>query len=146
MQGLTSFSADKVMATCLVLHTDYHILWEFSFRQLSTLQSTLWGVFPWEWKQKTKKKQKTKRWIYGSILKISRCCFSETRENLAFYLTAWSRHVHLMFLSMFTMLLSYTETTNRVLSPYSFFSPCYLISHDTLFLFRWLTTVEALSL
>ena len=50
------FSADKVMTTCLVLHTDYHILWEFSFRQLSTLQSILLGVFPWERKKQTKEK------------------------------------------------------------------------------------------
>ena len=36
--------------------------------------------------------KKKKRWIYGSILKISRYCFSETRGNLAFYVTALSRH------------------------------------------------------
>ena len=96
--GLTSFSADKVMTPFLVLHTDYHILWEFSFRQLSTLQSILLGVFPWEWKQTSK--QTNKCWIYGSILKISRYCFSETRVNLAFYVTALSRHIHLMFLSI----------------------------------------------
>ena len=63
------FSANKVMTTCLVLHTDYHILWEFSFRQLSTIQPTLLGVFPWEWKKKTKKPT-NKRWIYESILKF----------------------------------------------------------------------------
>ena len=92
-------SADKVMTTSLVLHTDCHISWEFSFRQLSTLQSILLGVFPWEWKKQTNKKS-NKRWIYGSILKISRYCFLETRENLAFYVTALSRHIHLMFLSI----------------------------------------------
>ena len=89
------FSADKVMTTCLVLHTDYHILWEFSFRQLSTLQSILLGVFPWDWKKKTNKQTNAR-----SILKISRYCFSETRVNLAFYVTALSRHIHLMFLSI----------------------------------------------
>ena len=44
-------------------------------------------------------KKKTKWWIYASILKILRCCFSETRGNLALYVTALSRHVHLMCLS-----------------------------------------------
>ena len=33
-------------------------------------------------------------------MKILRCCFSETRRNLAFYVTALSSHVHLMFLSI----------------------------------------------
>ena len=55
------FSADKVITTCLVLHTDYNILWEFSFNQLSTLQSILLGVFPWEWKKNKKKNKKKKK-------------------------------------------------------------------------------------
>ena len=57
--GLTSFSSDKFTPICMVLHTDYPpryrerdcwyirsifiivFLWEFSFRQSSTLQSIL---------------------------------------------------------------------------------------------------------
>ena len=62
-----------------------------SHRQSSKFKK---GVFP------LRVKKKKKRWIYGSILKISRCCFSETRGNLAFYVTALSRDIHLMFLSI----------------------------------------------
>ena len=59
-------------------------------------------------KQNKKKKNKTKqnktntqtkkRLIYRSILKI---WSSETRGNLAFYVTAWSEYVHLIFLGIF---------------------------------------------
>ena len=38
------------------------------------------------------------------------------------------------------------QDDNHFLSLYSYFSPCYLISHHSLFLFRWFTTVDALSL
>ena len=49
-------------------------------------------------KKANKNKQKPKVTLNLSILKISRCCFSETRGNLVFYVTALSRHVHLLFL------------------------------------------------
>ena len=38
------------------------------------------------------------------------------------------------------------QDENHFLSVYSYFSPCYLIFHHSLFLFRWFTTVDALSL
>ena len=38
------------------------------------------------------------------------------------------------------------QNANHFLSLYSYFSPCYLISHHSLFLFRWSTTVVGLSL
>ena len=38
------------------------------------------------------------------------------------------------------------QDENHFLSLYSYFSPCYLIFHHSLFLFRWFTTVDALSL
>ena len=38
------------------------------------------------------------------------------------------------------------HTANHFLSLYSFFSQSYLIFHHSLFLFRWFTTVNALSL
>ena len=93
------------MTTCLVLHTDYHILWEFSFPQLSTLQSMLLRVFPWEWKKKkTKNKNKNKKkknqtlnlWIDLENFKI---LFLRNSSELGF-ICALSRHVHLMFLSI----------------------------------------------
>ena len=72
-------------------HCDFRARWRrISFRQLSTLQSILQGLFPWEWKKKC--------WIYGLILKTLRCCFSDSRGSLAFYVTALSEYVHLMFL------------------------------------------------
>ena len=37
------------------------------------------------------------------------------------------------------------QNANHFLSLYSYFSLCYLISHRSLFLFRWSTTVDALS-
>ena len=37
------------------------------------------------------------------------------------------------------------QNANHFLSLYSYFSPCYLISHRSLFVFRWFTTVDALS-
>ena len=38
------------------------------------------------------------------------------------------------------------QNVNHFLSPYSYFSSCYFISHHSLFLFRWFTKVDALSL
>ena len=37
------------------------------------------------------------------------------------------------------------QNANHFLSLYWYFSPCYLISHRSLFVFRWFTTVDALS-
>ena len=89
---LTSFSADKVMTTCLVLHTDYHI-----FSSIIDASVNLVRGFPLRVKKETKKNQALNLWI---DLENFKCCFSETRENLAFYMTASTRHVHLMFLSI----------------------------------------------
>ena len=38
------------------------------------------------------------------------------------------------------------QNANHLLSLCSYFSPCNLISHHSLFLFRWFTTVDSLSL
>ena len=38
------------------------------------------------------------------------------------------------------------QNANHFLYLYSYFSPCYLISHHSLFIFRWFTKVDALSL
>ena len=55
------------------------------------------STFPLRRKKKKKQTNKPKKcWIYG--LKTLRCCFSETRGSLAFYVTALSEYVHLMFL------------------------------------------------
>ena len=37
------------------------------------------------------------------------------------------------------------QNANHFLPLYSYFSPCYLISYHSLFVFRWFTTVDALS-
>ena len=82
--GLTSFSADKVTPTCLVLLTDYHILWEFSFRQLSTLQSSLLGVFPWECKEKIKKIKKNQMLNLWIDLENFKVLFLRNSRELGF--------------------------------------------------------------
>ena len=44
-------------------HWDFRARWSWiSFRQLSTLKSILQGLFPWEWKNKTKQ-NKTKKML-----------------------------------------------------------------------------------
>ena len=52
-------------------------------------------------KKKKKGKKNQKRWIHGSILLIWSCCFSETRKNFTFYVTAVTDFVYLMFSRIF---------------------------------------------
>ena len=82
----------------------YHIFVRIFFSSVIDASIKLVRNFPWEWNKTRKTKQnKTntqtkKRRIYRSILKI---WSSETRGNLAFYVTALSEYVHLIFLGIF---------------------------------------------
>ena len=95
---------------------------------------------------KNKQKQtKTKSNAESIYLENFRVLFLRNPRELGF-LRDFYACSPIVLKNMFITLMSKTQTTNRFLSLYSYFSPCYLISHHSLFLLRWLTTVEALSL
>ena len=99
----------------------YHIFVRIFFSSVIDASIKLVRSFPWEWNKTKTKQNKTKqnktntqtkkRRIYRSIFKNStkkkkkknslKIWSSETRGNLAFYVTAWSEYVHLIFLGIF---------------------------------------------
>ena len=82
----------------------------------------------------------TRNWLHTGGINIELRCLEKAWNFQRFLYSQSGLHQWL------TWRLLKVNCKMHFLSPYSYFSPCYFISHHSLFLFRWFTKVDALSL